>query len=150
MNELLSTDLKINNFVLDDEGDVVKITRLSSGEYEDWSGDDWETIYFDKGPNEYHQHVMRMGKVYPIKITSEILSLNGWINGNSKYFLNEKYGKIVFEGKISNDGLSVEITCNIMKKEIYLHDLQNLVKLFYKQDLEIKLPESYKFNFNGK
>lgn len=135
-----ANELRIGNWVLDDEGKVVIIHRIESQLFNDWNGSGDELIQF-KISNEYSGFWQcPLSSCKGIPLTEEILLKCGT---DKVYWIEIKVGrkKIIFNcsTKIVATGLRSGWYCKKYRHIKNLHQLQNLVHSLSDKELDIQL-----------
>lgn len=152
-------DLRIGNYVYDDEGTTVKIESLRSKEFNDWNGGDDHQILFSKNGD-----LCWSSPVFGIPLTPQLLEQCGFTNQIEEeipegaeflcFFKDnidielrpglltgyEVEGITLYEDHVEEDGQLVSVGKYELKSDIRcLHQLQNLYYALTDTELSINL-----------
>lgn len=152
--KLKANELRLGNFVYDDEGIVVKVECLRSKEFNDWNGcEDYEIMFSKQGD------LCWSGDCFGIPLTEEILvkcdrfyQLPHFTIGDNWIF-DFGIGQHLSISCVNTPNLMVSICCIDGEKitdvcpvwnwdvrgQIYLHNFQNIIFDLTGEELNIKL-----------
>ena len=135
-----TNELRVGNFVFDDDNEIVKVEKIHSKRYQQWNEeDDDSAVEFTK---ESDLENLYYSKVNPIPVTEEWLLKFGFLRGvDAVYYIKSKHMYLKIFEKIGHVLGSVDKYSNCFKisDDIkYIHQLQNLYFALTNQELEIK------------
>ena len=126
-------ELRIGNYVYDDENNVVEITRLETKIYTYWnSGNEYSVVFKKLYIEGYFE-----GDIKPIPLTEKLLV--DYLGYEPSAFTGLYYDKEgIIDIKVSWDNKFTVYYKNCEIREVeFLHDLQNLAFALTKEELKI-------------
>lgn len=134
MKPIDQRELRLGNYILDDEGRIGVVERIESDYFNEWDGSGDEVVIYRLDGN----CIQQSEKIYPIKLTEKLFKkcFNVKIDG---------VDFILFTGAlpITFRFLSGRVYCEIGDvylgdRIMYLHELQNLVFILLGRELRFK------------
>ncbi len=144
-----ANELRIENFVFNDENEICRIVRIETKEYTEWnSGDEFSITVQKLNNNRYYQSILK-----PIPLTEEWLLRFGFkknepeiSDGYFNWWNKEKSVSVDVEYVLTDNGIELLYYFVLQdingsrpyKNIIYVHQLQNLFYCLRGEELKLK------------
>ncbi len=136
------TELRIGNYIYDDENVIVKVERIDSTHYNNWNGEGNPPVLFS-----INGDIRESDVINPVKLTEEILIMAGFEKTTGKrgdYFFHKVFNG--FRLWIDNITPNYNVGRKSDAKTYWvaggiksLHQLQNIFYALTASELEVKL-----------
>jgi hypothetical protein len=132
---MLIQELRIGNWVVDDEGYYCQVSRLTSKKFDDYEKqEDVFMVEFENNNTIYESE-----RIEPIPLTPEILEKAGFEVSSKGFFSHPKWYNLSLKHRTG----SYDLRCNFMERVAtnidYVHQLQNLFQSLTGEELVINL-----------
>ena len=131
--KIKTNELRIGNYVIDDEGIISEISRIETEQYTRWNSGEDSCLHFQEinAKDDYCN-----GSVFPIPLNEEWLLKFGFFKFNNAYVLKKpEESPINFQFSVWHDMTYNSSEFNINLKSV--HQLQNLYFALIGEELEM-------------